>query len=407
MDKRLEKYCALAVRSGVNVQKGQTLLLNAPVDLAPMVRLVAEEAYRAGAGNVVVMWNDEKLARTRYLNSQLSVFERFEPWEKLRYEEMSKENAALLSLISGDPEANKGIDPAKLMAYARARSAALEPFQKRLLTGEILWSIFSAPSKAWAEKVFPGAKDAEDRLWEAIYAACRIDEESDPVENWQRHSAGLERRAKILNDYDFKALIYQNELGTELEIGLTKGHIWAGGGDVSKDGIRFLPNIPTEEIFTAPHCGEAEGVVYGTKPLVYQGNLIEDFAIWFEGGRVKKVEAKANKALLESLISSFPNADRLGEAALVPYDSPISRSGVLFYNTLFDENASCHLALGSAYASGVKGAEGLSDEELQARGINQSQTHNDFMIGSKDLSITGVRKDGSKIAVFEGGNFVF
>jgi aminopeptidase len=275
--------------------------------------------------------------------------------------------------------------------------------------GSIQWTIAAIPSPAWAKKVFPDAADeaeAVDKMWDAIYAASRVDD-NDPIENWKNHVDNLQHKVDFLMKHNFKFMRFKNKLGTDLEITLPDGHRWISCGEKAKTGYNFIANIPTEEVFSAPLKGGTNGIVYSTKPLVHMGDLIEDFWLKFKDGKVVEYFAKKNQHLLEKLLTTHENADYLGEVALVPFDSPISNSGILWYNTLYDENASCHLAVGRAYSTCVDGVDGKTEEELNAMGINQSLTHEDFMIGSSDLEIIGVTHDGKEISVFKNGNFAF
>ena len=410
MEKRLEKYCDLIVKRGVNVQKKQTLFITAPVENADMVRMITEKAFAAGAGDVVVQWLDEGMDKIRYLNADIEKFKKYEPWKKMKSDMLSKSGAAFLSISSSTPEIFRDIDIEKLVEYGKAKSEGTKVYRQFQSKGDLQWCGCAAASEGWAKKVFPNEKDTEsavNRLWNAIFNCSRVDEK-DVMANWNTHEVNLNKRVTALNKHNFKSLIYKNSLGTEFELGLAEGHIWHCATTYkSTSGVKYSPNIPTEEIFTAPDRNRAEGVVYGAKPFIYLGTVIEDFAIWFKAGKVVKVKAKKNQEALEKLISNFKNADRLGEVALVPYNSPISESGVLFYNTLYDENASCHLALGRSFYRWVKNTKGKSEKELTKMGLNLSPTHNDFMIGTKDLSITGVKKDGKKVDVFVNGNFTF
>jgi len=408
MEKRLDKYCDLIVRRGVNIQKGQILFISAPVINAPIIRMIAEKAWAYGAGDVVVHWEDDETEKLRYLNIDIKMLKKYEPWNKLKYDTLSKSGAAFLTVRSSDPEIFKDAPIDKLVGYGKAKSEGWKIFRKLQSGGTLQWCICAVPSAGWANKVFPDEKSSEsavEKLWEAIYSCSRVDK-NDVFENWKTHEDDLKKRVSFLNKNDFKSLVYKNSLGTEIEIGLAEGHIWnSAASGKSKTGISYTPNIPTEEAYTAPDRNRTEGVVYGSKPFMFLGTLIEDFAIWFRAGKVIKVKAKKNQEALEKLVSTFKNADRLGEVALVPFNSPVSKSGILFYNTLFDENASCHLALGRASPTWVKGSAGKKESELAKMGINLSTTHNDFMIGTKDLSITGINKSGKSVEVFRNGNF--
>lgn len=407
MQKELDEYIRLIVKVGLNIQKGQKLVITAPVECADFVRKVSQEAYLSGAKDVVVRWTDDEMARIKYLNAPDEIFDDFPAWTKLMMDSLSKEGAAFLSVSAANPEALLGVEHGRIVRFQKAAQEALSDYRNRAMSNEVQWCVASVPTVDWAKKVFPNELDggaAVQKLWDAIFSASRVNG-SDTVKNWVEHKDMLERRSKILNDYNFKALKYKNSIGTDLEIELAEGHIWAGGQEKSKAGLYFMANIPTEEVFTAPKRNGANGRVVSTKPLVHNGNLIEDFAVEFKDGRVTSVTAKKNAEVLEQLVHSTKNADYLGEVALVPYNSPISKSEILFYNTLYDENASCHLAFGKAYPACVAGAEGKTDEQLEQMGINVSHEHSDFMIGSKDLNITGITHDGREIPVFIDGDF--
>ena len=405
--KLLKDYVKLLVRVGLNVQKGQKVVVTSPVDCADIARLAVEEAYAAGAKDVIMRWGDDKISRLRYDNADDSVFNQFEEWTKLMLDTLSKEKAAFLSFSAADPEALLGVDPDRIMRYQTAARNALADYQKRSMNNEVQWTVASVPTEKWAKKVFPNATDSKEAielLWRAIFSSSRVDG-NDPAANWEQHKENLGKRAKKLNDYQFKTIKMKNSIGTDIEIGMPENHKWICAGERSRDDVEFLANIPTEEIFTAPHMNGANGKVVGSKPLVYNGNLIDGFEVEFKDGLVTSVKAKTNEELLKKLVASVPNADRLGEIALVPFNSPISQSNILFYNTLYDENASCHLAFGKAYPSCLKGGELMSKDELVKSGINDSLEHTDFMFGTADMEIKGVCKDGTEVDIFVDGDF--
>jgi aminopeptidase len=404
----LSEYAKLCVKVGINLQKGQPLVINAPIEGADFVRLVAKHAYAAGAKQVHVNWNDETLAKLKYENAPMEVFENFPKWHADSLDEFAKDGAGFLSIYSEDPELLKEIDPKKIAANSKAASMALKKFRKCTMNNINSWCVVSIPTKRWATKVFPNVSEEEamEKLWDAIFKANRMDLE-DPIKAWEEHIKDTEEKVKFLNENKFKKLYYKSLNGTDLEIELPEGHIWAGGGDYNSKDIFFVANMPTEEVFTMPLKTGVNGVVYSTKPLNYGGNLIDNFKLTFENGKVVDFEAKRGYEVLKDLLSLDEGAKHLGEAALVPYDSPISNSNIIFLNTLFDENASCHLALGKAYPTNIKGGENMTDEELEKKGVNDSLTHVDFMVGSKDLSIVGETKDGEKVQIFKDGNWAF
>ena len=404
----LRQYARLAVRMGVNLQKGQKLVIRAGVDSAAFVRRITEEAYAVGARDVVVHWTDQKITRERYLHADDDLFDKALPWQVLMFDLLSSEGAAFLSVSSSDPAAFAGVDPDRIRRFSAAYGKANEKFYARMMASRIPWSIVAIPCEAWAEKVFPNetAEKATARLWDAIFRAVRIREGGDAVKEWTEHCNRLTEQAKKLNAYAFAALRYENALGTRLTVELPAGHLWAGGSEKDERGTTFIANMPTEEIFTAPKRDGVNGVVYSSKPLVLNGNLVEGICLMLKDGRIVDAKAARGEEYLRAEIGIDEGAHYLGEVALVPYHSPISESGILFYDTLFDENASCHFAFGEAYPTCIEGGSDLTKDELLARGINaESNTHVDFMVGTPDLSITGVTRDGKEIPVFVNGDF--
>ena len=406
MHKYLEKYVKMIVRIGVNIQPGQKLMISCPVDCAYFARMAMQEAYDAGAADVFVRWNDEKSNRIHYLSAPEEAFGEEKSWVKELVKYAVDGGYNVLSVSAADPEALKGVDPNRITKEQKVLMQANKPLSEKVSKSEIQWTIASVPTLAWAKKVFPGKTDDEAvaQMWDAIMAASRIDE-NDPVENWNKHIATLQQKVDFLMKKNFKYLHFKNKLGTDLKIELPQGHIWISCGEAAATGHNFIANIPTEEVFTAPYKNGANGIVYATKPLVHMGDIIDGFWVKFKDGKAIEVFAEKNQHLLEDIIKTHENADYLGEVALVPDTSPISQSGILWYNTLYDENASCHLALGRAYPTTVKGTEGKSEDELNEMGVNQSLTHVDFMIGSPDMEIIGTTQDGVEIPVFTNGNW--
>lgn len=404
----LNEYAKLCVKVGINLQKGQPLVINSPVEGAEFVRLVAKHAYAAGAKQVHVNWNDEDLTKMKYENAPMEVFENFPKWYADGLEEFAEDGAGYLSIYSEDPELLKEIDPKKIAAHNKASSMALKGFRKYTMNNINSWCVVSIPTNGWAKRVFPEVSEEEamKKLWDAIFKATRMDLE-DPVQAWENHVKNTEEKVKFLNEKNFYKLYYKSSNGTDLTVELPEGHIWAGGGDYNSKDVFFVANMPTEEVFTMPLKTGVNGVVYSTKPLNYGGNLIDNFQLTFENGKVVDFEAEEGYEVLKDLFALDEGAKHLGEVALVPYDSPISNSNIIFLNTLFDENASCHFAFGKAYPTNIKGGENMTDEELEKSGVNDSLTHVDFMVGSKDLSIVGETKDGKKVQVFENGNWAF
>ena len=407
-NKMLDEYARLCVEVGINLQKGQPLVISSPVEGAEFVRLVAKHAYELGAKEVHVNWNDEALAKMKYENAPMEVFETFPKWFADGMEEYAEDGAGFLSISARDPQLLKGIDPKKIAASNKSSSIAMKGFMKYTMNDLNAWCVVSIPTQGWANRVFPDVSDEEamEKLWEAIFMATRMDSE-DPIKAWEEHLKNLEEKVNFLNKKAFKKLYYKSSNGTDLEVELPEGHIWAGGGGRNSKDVFFVANMPTEEVFTMPLKTGVNGVVHSTKPLNYGGNLIDNFKLTFENGKVIDFEAEEGYEVLKDLLSLDEGAKHLGEVALVPYDSPISNSNIIFLNTLFDENASCHFAFGKAYPTNIKGGENMTDEELEKAGVNDSLTHVDFMVGSKDLSIIGETKDGEKVQIFENGNWAF
>ncbi len=407
-DTRFDEYAALLVEVGVHVQKGQTLVLTCPVDCAWFARKCAAAAYAVGCREVVMNWKDDALLRMRYLHADDTVFDSLPLWQQDFFNGYAEEGAAYLVISATDPMNLLGVDPDRITRATRAGGRDMAAFYAGQMSNAFPWCIGSIPIPSWAKKVFPLLEEEEamDALWEAIFAAVRVNGRGNAVALWQAHTAQLAARTKILNDCRFAALRYQNALGTDFTIGLPDGHLWAGGADVSRAGIPFIANMPTEEIFTAPLKNSANGVIVASMPLVEDGNIIRDIRFTVKDGKIIEATASEGEDVLRASISVDEGASYFGEVALVPYDSPISNQKILYYHTLFDENAACHLAFGEAYPC-LENGETMSREELADHGLNQSITHVDFMIGTPDLSITGITQDGREIPVFIDGNFAF
>lgn len=410
----LNEYARLVVRIGANVQPGQPVVISAPVEGADFARRLVREAYEAGAGEVVLNWSDEETAHLRFKMADNAVFDIFPRWRRLFFEDWAAADAAFISIHAENPEMFSDVAPDRLRRSQQASGEALEAYRTRLMSNKNAWCIVAIPSPGWAQKVFPDQSQeaAVASLWQAIAQAVRVDGSGQAVARWREHITFLRRAADFLNRSGFASLHYTNDRGTDLVVGLPEGHIWVGGEEATQPtethpgGVPFIANMPTEEVYTLPDRGGVEGVVMATRPLVYQGNLIEGMKLTFRAGRVVDFDAVRGKALLGELLQTDEGAAHLGEVALVPFDSPISKSGILFYNTLFDENASCHLALGRAYPTCLRGGAAMDSLTLLAHGANDSLVHEDFMIGSEDLSITGRTKEGKEIPVFRQGNFV-
>lgn len=405
----LRKYARLAVNTGAHVQKGQPLMINANTETREFVRLLVEEGYLAGASNVFVRWNDEVVNHATYQYETKESLSEVPEWVKMQYDYFIQKGYALISVSAATPGFLADIDPTKLQASQVAMMNALKEWREHTMGNRTQWCVISVPTLGWAKKVFPNESDdtAVLKLWDAILSAVRVREDNDPVAEWAKHNETLHHHNQLLNDYNFKSLHFKNGLGTDLHLELVKNHVWAGGNETSTQGIQFNPNMPTEESFSMPYKYGVNGKVVATKPLNYQGKLIKDFWLEFKDGKVVSFDAAAEKQALKNLLDFDEGSSYLGEVALISHDSPISNSGVLFLNTLFDENASCHLALGRAYPMNVKGGPAMTQAQLDAAGANNSMEHDDFMFGSKDMSIVGTTYDGQSIVVFKDGNFVF
>ena len=404
MEEKLQEYARLQVRVGLNVQKGQDLIISCPVECAYFARLCAAEAYEIGCREVVMNWHDDAMSRMKYLQAAEDVLETVPAWRERFFNDYAKAGAAYLAISATDPENLKGVDPQRIVKSQQASGKALKDFDRLQMASGFPWCIASIPIPSWAGRVFPDAPDAVDRLWDAIFAAVRISGDGKCVEKWQAHLDTLHRRVEKLNSLRLASLHYTNALGTDLTIRLPEGHVWEAGNDVTPKGQTFIANIPTEEIYTAPLKTGIDGVVYSAMPLVNDGNIIDKFHFVVKEGKIVEAHAEKGEDSLLAAISLDEGARYFGEVALVPYDSPISNQNILYYNTLFDENAACHLAFGEAYPC-IEGGRDMTKEELKARGLNDSITHVDFMVGTPDLSIVGTTQDGREIPIFVDGNF--
>ena len=406
---KLREYARLLVEVGLNVQPGQTPSIESSIEYAALTRLCVSACYDCGARDVVVNYSDDLNTRERFLRADAAVFQEYPSYLKARFDWMLEQKCPRLSIVGSDPELLKGVDPARIQARRKASGPPTKPYFDALTANKFQWCVGAHPTPAWAEKVFPDKKgqDAMDALWDAIFSVCRITGDGKAVERWKAHAVSVRRRVELLNGWQFASLRYANSLGTDLTVRLPDNHLWAGATDHTPAGVEFLPNIPTEEIFTAPRWDGVEGRVYAALPLAMDGNLVKDFCLDFKDGRIVDVHAGEGEEILRRAIDTDEGAHYLGEVALVPYDSPIRNTGILFFETLFDENASCHLAFGEAYPSCVKGGEDMSEEAQKAAGLNRSITHVDFMVGTADLSIVGATHDGREIPVFVDGNFAF
>ena len=404
----IEKYAALVVRQGVNVQPGQEVVVSAPVETAAFARLLVRKAYEAGARHVTVIWSDDEVARTTYEHVDIDWFRTVPAWQRLMYDSLAEDGACFIFVEGSDPAALAGIDPAKPMAASLARNSQCKAFRRGLDFNINPWCIAGAPVTAWAREVFPGEPDevAVYRLWKAILVTARAMGE-DPEADWDLHNATFEKNLRLLNENHFDRLRYTASNGTDLTVGLTDRHLWDGGRTETPEGRAFFPNIPTEEVFTSPDCRRVDGVVHSALPLIHHGNKVDRFWLRFEDGAVVDYDAEVGKETLEQILATDEGARRLGEVALISKNTPIRESGILFYDTLYDENASCHLALGMGFPECYEGGYDMEADELLERGVNKSHTHVDFMIGTDDLSVVGVRADGVEVPVFVNGQWAW
>ena len=402
----LRAYARLIVRCGVNVRKGQEVIIHADLDLPEFVQMVVEEAYKCKARKVTVEWNYQPLAKIHVRYKTVKVLGEVPEWEKARRQHMVDVVPCVIHLISEDPDGLKGMNMEKVAKARQLSFPILKPYRDAL-EGVQQWCIAAVPGAAWAKKVFPGLSrhQAMEKLWEAILYTSRVEE--DPIAAWEKHNENLKARCAYLNSLGIESLHYTADNGTDLTVGMIPEAVFCGGREVSKQGIGFNPNIPSEECFISPMRGKAEGIVYSTKPLSYQGQLIDEFWIRFENGRAVASGAKQGEALLKTMLSMDEGAAYLGECALVPQKSPIAESGILFYNTLFDENASCHLAMGMGYADTIADHHEKTLEECRRLGIYDSMIHEDFMIGCDSMNIDAITRDGKVVPIFRGGNWAF
>ncbi len=405
-DQMLTKYADVVIRVGLNLRQGQNLSIRADIEDAPFIRKVTESAYKAGAHYVDILWADEKSTRIRFDHANPATIDYIPAWLANRFEEYYQRGDATLAVFSTNPDLLEGINPDLIARERKARMQKLaEPFRKYENASN--WCVVATAAPAWAKKVFPdlSVEDAQAKLWDAIFKVSRIDVD-DSVSAWQEHIDQLVKYKDYLNSKAYTALYYKGP-GTDLTIGLPKNQAWSGAQESFNNGITCTVNLPTEEVFTAPHKDKANGVITASRPLNLLGALIEDFSLTFESGRAVKVTARKGENDLRKLIETDENACRLGEVALVPNSSPISQSGILFYNTLFDENAASHIALGNAYRTSIKGGDDMTNEEFAAEGGNKSLIHTDFMIGSGELDIDGIREDGTREPVMRQGEWAF
>lgn len=405
LEKKIEQLAELAVKVGVNVLEGDTVQILIPVERVDLARALTKKAYEAGAHQVIVDFSDDEVTKLDYTYQDVETL-------KVVPDHLYNKNYTLLEngvkqifVKCTDPELLKDIDPQKIKEVNIAKSTKLKPLMHYRMNDETSWTIISAPSEGWAKKVFPNSENPVADLWEAIFETTRVNKEN-PLESWNKNIELLTSKANWLNELELETLHFTSSNGTDLKLGLTNGHIWRAAHTANKKGEEFVPNMPTEEVYTMPSASRVEGRVYSTKPLANNGNVIDEFWVEFKDGKVVDFDAKVGKEALASILDADGDRSRrIGEVALVPFDSPISNSNILFFNTLFDENASCHIALGAAYPTTLKGGSDMSEEELLVNDANQSIIHVDFMIGARDTNIKGIKKDGTEVDIFVNGNW--
>lgn len=403
----MQKYARLIARKGINVKKGQEVIVSASLDQPEFVKMVVEECYRAGASKVTVEWSYQPITKLHYRYRSLKTLSTFEKWEIEKLEHKCETLPATIYIESDDPDGLKGIDQTKVSMASQAKYPIIKPYHDKM-DNKYQWCIAAVPGEAWAKKVFPGERTSKavEKLWNAILYTSRADGD-DPVKAWEEHNADLKTRFEYLNSLGIESLHYTASNGTDFTVGLIPDALFMGGSEFTLGGTEFNPNIPSEEVFTSPMKGKAEGVVHATRPLSYRGELIENFSVRFENGKAVEVHAEKGEELLKQMISMDENAAYLGECALVPFDSPIRNSEITFFNTLFDENACCHLAFGRGFENCIKDFDKYTLEECREKGINDSLIHVDFMIGSEDLNITAHTRGGKDVAIFKDGNWAF
>lgn len=403
MKENFYKYACLLLDKGLSIQKGQPLVITAPVESIEFIRILSKCALDRGVSDIYYDWFDDELKHQQLLNLSNDDISNSLFFNKKIYDVYAKKDGAFLMLVSEDPDIMSDVDSSMLDYASRISRTSRPLYKKRQAINDVAWCIASVSTYGWAKKIFDSS-DCVDRLWDLIFSICLVDKD-DPSIEWENKLSLSSKRCDVLNSLGIKSLHYTNSLGTDLYVGLSRGTKWCGAGEFMPNGRMFVANIPTEEIFTSPNRLETNGIVYSSKPLVYNGFIIDDFWIRFEDGKVIDFDAKKGKDILETIINGDSTSCYLGECALVPYDSPISNSGVIFYTTLFDENASCHLALGTGFPNTLDGTDGMSKDELISMGLNVSDVHVDFMIGTSDLKIEGITFSGESVLIFENGNF--
>jgi aminopeptidase len=402
-NKILENYCLLVLKKGVNLQKNQGLMIICPIEQKEIAVTMTETAYKLGAKKVEVRWQEERIDRLSYQYASTETLCDIPKWFVDSRNYLVKEGYCYVAIDGDDPEAFSGIDAVKLATVAQTRSKRLKKFSDAVMENRIRWCVVSVPTEKWAKKVFPNSSNPLTDLSSAIERTMRLDT-LNPVEQWDNHVNTLERRAEFLNNSNFKYLKYSSSNGTDFKVGLARNHVWLSAKEKAKDGVDFIANMPTEEVFTAPDLNVAEGRIVSAMPLCYNGQIIDGFSLEFENGKVKDFTAKIGYETLKGLLQTDKGAKRLGEVAIIGKNSPVAKENTLFYNTLFDENASCHFALGKAYPTTVKGV--WTEKELREMGINDSVIHVDFMVGTYDMKIVGVKENGEEIIIFDDGDWI-
>ena len=407
LQENISKYARLVVEVGVNIQKDQYLMITCPIQVAYFARELTKYAYEAGAKKVFVDYVDEELSKIAYMKAPEEAFLEYPQWMANGKEELASKNCAFISISASNPDLLKEVDPVRISAAQKSASKALEPFRRYIQNGDVAWCVASVPTVEWSQKVFPGqsAEEAVNNLWDKIFIATRI-YEADPVQAWRAHNDHLLKITTFLNEKKITKVHYTAP-GTDLDVELPKGHIWVGGGGNNKVGTYYVANMPTEEVFTMPYKYGVNGKLASTKPLSYGGNLINNFVLHFEKGKIIDFTAEEGYETLKQLIGTDEGSHYLGEVAIVPFDSPVSNTNIIFYNTLFDENASCHFAIGSAYPDNIEGGTSMSKEELENRGANTSLTHVDFMVGCKELNIEATTETGETFYILKDGEWAF
>lgn len=407
-ESELKKYAELAVRAGVNLQKNQLLIIHSDIQNAPFARLIQTIAYEAGASNVFIDWTDEQSTKEFYLNAADNDIDHFPDWQATRYKEWDEVGAAYIHIISENLDAFKGVSSERISRFQKASRTKLSDYHAKIRSHEVRWCLLTVPYVGWATKVFPdlSKEEALQSLWKLILKGSRADGKN-PIKDWENHNRAFESRIKILNESQFEALHFTNSRGTDLVVGLPKNHLYIGGSVIDKNRIPFFPNIPTEEIFTAPHKNKVNGKMVGSKPLIYEGSIIDGFYLVFKDGRITDYYAKKGQPVLQRLIETDEGTHYLGEIALVSNNSPLAQTETLFYNTLFDENTSCHIGIGNASPSNIQNGIEQTEVKLKAAGLNTSLLLVNVTFGTEDMKVVGIKEGGTEVVLIEDGDFLF